>query len=113
MRPLPSPTSYLQSTTEIQNQANWYIAQFGSLHRRVSTLTVDAAGYPPAWLLVLGCNPGDLVQVTDQPMLGGPLTVGTYRISSISRKIAFGANNSKPEGSITLVCDAEPSSWWS
>jgi len=112
-RPLGSPTSYLQSQAEIQNQANWYLTQFGTLHRRVSTLTVDAAGYPPAWLLVMGCQVGDLVQVTDQPMLGGPLTVGTYRVSSISRRIFFGANQSKPEASITLVCDFEPSSWWS
>lgn len=112
VRPLPSPTSYLQSTTEIQNQANWYIAQFGSLHRRVSTLTVDAAGYPPAWLLVLSVNPGDLCQVYDLPMLGGPLSIGTYRVSSVSRKIAFGANQSKPEGSVTLVLDSEPSAWW-
>jgi len=112
-RPLGSTTSYLQSSTEIQTQANWYLQQFGSLHRRVASLTVDAAGYPPAFLYFFGANIGDLVRVTDQPVLGGPLTVGTYRISSISRRLFFGANQSKPEATITVVCDAEPSSWWS
>ena len=111
-RPL-QVTSYLQSAAEQQAQADWLLSAFGSLERRVSSLTVDAAGYPAAWLFVLGANVGDVVQVTDQPMLGGPLSVGTYRISSISRKIAFGANQSKPEASITIVADPLPASWWS
>jgi len=112
-RPLGSATSYLQSSSEIQSQADWYLTQFGAAHRRVTTLTVDAAGYPAAWVLVMNVNPGDLCQVTDQPMLGGPLSVGTYRVSSVSRKIFFGANQRKPEASVELVLDFEPTSWWS
>ena len=45
-------------------------------------------------------------------MQGGPQSVGTYRVSSVSRRIFFGANGSKPEGSVTLTLDAEPSSYW-
>ena len=104
-------TSYLQSATSQQSQADWLLSTFGALERRVSSLTVDAAGYPAAWLLVLGANVGDLVQVVDQPMLGGPQSTGTYRISSISRKIAFGANQSKPEASITIVADPDVTYW--
>jgi len=105
-------TSYLQSTAEMQAQANWLLTQFGSLKRRVTKLTIDAAAYPAAWGMVLGCNPGDLVSVVDLPMQGGPQTTGTYRISSISRTIAFGANGNQPEASVTIIADAEPSSWW-
>ena len=112
-RPL-AVTSYLQSSSEQLAQANWLLATYDATQRRVETLTVDAAGYPPAWLFVLAASVGDEVQVTDQPMLGGPLSVGTYRISSISRKIFFGANQSKPTGSATIVADPlPPGGYWS
>lgn len=111
-RPLPWNSSYLQSSAEILASANWLIAQYGTVHRRVESLTIDAAGYPPAWLFVLGCSPGDLVQIVDQPLQGGPQSTGTYRISSVSRRIYFGANGSKPEGSVTVNCDAEPTSYY-
>ena len=112
-RPLPWSSSYLQSQSEIQSQANWLIAQYGTVHRRAESLTVDAAGYPPAWIFVLGVSPGDLVQITDLPMQGGPQSVGTYRVSSVSRRIFFGANGNRPEGSVTVTCDYEPTSYWS
>lgn len=111
-RPLPWSVSYLQSAAAIQAQVNWLIAQFGSLRRRVTSLKADAASHPAAWLFVLGANPGDLAQVTDQPMQGGPLSVGTYRISSISRRITFGANKTSPEASLTIVADPEPAWYW-
>lgn len=112
-RPLPWSSSYLQSQGEIQLAANWLIGQYGSVHRRVESLTVNAAGYPPAWVFVFGVNPGDLVQITDQPMQGGPQSVGTYRVSSVSRRIFFGANGNPPEGSVTISADYEPTSYWS
>ena len=112
-RPLPWNSSYLQDASEIQSQADWLIVQYGATHRRAEALKVNAAGYPPAWVLVLGVNPGDLVSVVDQPMLGGPQSVGTYRVSSVSRRIFFGANDSQPEASVTLVLDTEPTSYWS
>ena len=111
-RPL-QVTSYLQSATAQQSQANWLLSNFSTLQRRVDTLTVDAAGYPPAWLFVLGAQCGDVVQVVDQPMLGGPQTTGTYRITSLSRKIAYGANGSQPVASCTITADPLPASYWS
>lgn len=106
-------TSYLQSSAAMLSQANWLFSVYGATSRRVGKVTVDAAGNPAAWQYVLGAQNGDLVQITDLPMQGGPLTVGVYRISNTARKIAFGANGSKPEGSLSAVCDSEPSYWWS
>ena len=109
-RPL-QVTSYLQSSAEQQSQANWLLSTFGTAARRVTALTVDAAGYPPAFLYFLGANVGDRVQITDLPLLGGPQTVGTYRISSISRRLFYGANGQKPEASITIVADPDVTYW--
>ena len=106
-------SSYIQSSASQQNQANWLLSTFGTLERRIDSLTVDAAGHPAAWLYVLSVNPGDVVQVTDQPMLGGPLTVGNYRVSHVTRKIAFGANGNAPTGSAEIIADPLPASWWS
>jgi len=112
-RPLSvGTTSYLQSTALIQSAVNWLLSTFGALERRVLTATVDAAGYPPAWPYVLSVQCGDLLQITDQPMQGGPLSVGTYRVSLISRKVAFGANGSKPTGAVTVTCDPVPASYF-
>jgi hypothetical protein len=111
-RPL-GVTSYLQSGTAQQSQANWLFSTYGSVQRRVEALTVNAAGYPPAWLFVLGANVSDVIQVTDQPMQGGPRSTGTYRITSLSRRIFFGANGSRPEASIQITADPIPSSYWS
>jgi hypothetical protein len=109
-RPLATgTTSYLQSAARIQAAADWILATYGSLERRVLTLKVDAAGYPAAWPYVAGANVSDLVQVTDQPMSGGPLSVEIYRISNMSgRKMAFGANGSRPEASLTITADPLP-----
>jgi hypothetical protein len=109
-RPL-QVSSYLQSSASQQAQADWLFSAFGQNERRVPALTVDAAGYPPAWVLILGANIGDLVQVTDQPLLGGPLSAGTYRISSLSRSVAYGANQNKPQASVTLVLDPDVTFW--
>ena len=108
-RPL-QVTSYLQSSSEQQNQADWLLTTYGAAQRRTDSLTVDAAGYPPAWLYVLSANIGDLVSIIDQPMQGGPRSTGTYRISSLSRRIFFGANGNQPVGSLTIVADPVPAS---
>ena len=111
-RPL-QVTSYLQDSSKQQAQANWLLTTYGSAQRRTDALTVDAAGYPPAWLYVLAANIGDLVSIVDQPMQGGPQSTGTYRISSLSRRVFFGANGNKPVGSLTIIADPVPASYWS
>jgi hypothetical protein len=105
-------TSYLQSQAMMLAQANWLLAQFGQLNRRVEVLTVDAAGYPPAWGFVAGANVSDVVYVYDQPF-GPPVTAGYYRISQISRTIAGGANGSRPQATAKVTLDPLPSSYWS
>jgi len=111
-RPLPF-TSYLQSTAEMQVQADWLLSQYGGpLRRRVSGLKIDAARHPAAWPAVLGMNVGDLATVTDMPF-GPPVTTGTYRVTSISRSIAFGGNDSAAEASLTIALDFEPSTYYS
>jgi hypothetical protein len=110
-RPLTT-TSYLQSTSEIQSQANWLESEFGTMRRRVEKLTIDAASHPAAWGFVLGCNCSDLASVSDQPF-GGPATTGTYRVTQISgRSFSMGANGTTVEAAVTVICDFEPSSWW-
>ena len=103
VRPL-AITSYLQSSTENQSHANWALAYYGTMRRGVETVTVDAATYPAAWPMVAGASLSDLVQVTDQPF-SAPVTSGTYRISGLSRQIAYGANGQAPTARLQMVLD--------
>lgn len=106
-------TSYLQSQAEIQNCANWYLTTYGQNERRVTTLTVDAASHPAAWVYVLGANIGDIVSVSDSSVSGAPSTTGSYRITQMSRKISNGANGLPVTGSLQIVADPLPASYWS
>lgn len=104
-------TSYIQSETLQQEQADWFLANFGVARKRVVSLTVNAAGMtascPAAWLYCLGANIGDLVQVTvGQP--GQPTLTYTLRISHISRNIEFRTGTA----SITAALDYEAPSYW-
>jgi hypothetical protein len=99
--------SYLQSSTENQALADFLFSYYGTMRRRVETLVIDAARHPGAWILVASANLGDLCQVQDDPF-GAPVTSGTYRISSLSRQIAGGANGSSTTAAITLVIDPVP-----
>lgn len=112
-RPLQSNTSYLQDAGKIQEQADWLIDQYGVAHRRVAQLTVNASAYLPAWPFWLSANPADLCQVVDLPLLGGPVSVGTYRISSVARRLFYGANKSTVTAEIKIVAEFEPSAYWS
>lgn len=105
-------TSYLQDQSEVQNAANWWFLAYGALSRRAQAVAIDAATHPAAWQMVCGMNPGDLASIFDQPF-GQPATTGTYRVSNISRSVAFGANGTKPEGRMVLVLDPLPPSYWS
>lgn len=112
--PRPKPvTSYLQSASEQQNQANWLLATFGSQQRRGDLIAVDAGLHPAAWEMVLGLNLYDIVQVYDEP-LGSPSTTATYRVSSVSRSIGYGANQSTIGARMILVCEPLPAGgYWS
>ena len=104
--------SYLQSTTEMQNQANWLFTYFGQPQRRVEQVKIDAASYPQAWELVLGVNVGDVVTVEDW-QIGGGGTIFTYRVTEMKRKFAFGAHGDEVTANVELTLDFEPSSYWS
>ena len=80
--------SWLQSLTEMQNQANFLFSFFGVPQRRVEGVKIDAAPYPAAWNLVMGINVGDIVQVEDW-VIGGGGDVYTYRITEIERHLSF------------------------
>ena len=105
--------SYLQQTSEMQNQANWIFQFFGQPVRRAEKVKIDAATYPQAWTLVLGVNVGDVIQIEDW-QIGGGGGVFTYRVTEIKRTFRFGDGESGGDmaASIELTCDYEPSSYW-
>ena len=105
-------TSYLQSVTEMQTQANWLFATYGAPQRRAAGVKIDAAPYPQAWELFFGINVGDVVTMEDW-VIGGGAPVYTYRVTAIRRRLAFGTHDSDPTGSVTLTLDYEPPSYWS
>jgi hypothetical protein len=101
-------TNYLQSTTEIQNRANWLFDVFGVPVRRITGLTVDAASKtrtaPQSWIMLFAANVGDIVQATRRPP-GQPSFTGHWRISQVKRNIDFGQG----VASIEIVADVLPS----
>lgn len=106
-------TSYLQSSSEQQAQVNWLFSYYGTMRRGVEVLSIDAATHPAAWGLVAGANMADVTQVYDQPF-SAPVTQGTYRISSLARSIAGGANGNATSAKIQLVIDPVPvGGYWS
>jgi hypothetical protein len=110
-------TSWLQSTSEMQSQANWLFSNFGQPQRRIENLKVDAAAYPPAFGFVVGVNIGDIVTVEDW-QVGGGGNVSTYRVTELTRRISGGGRTDTGDqadqiAEVVLTCDFEPSSWWS
>lgn len=104
--------NYLQSQTEMQNQANWLFQYFGQPQRRVERIKIDAASYPAAWQLVMGINVGDVVQVEDW-QIGGGGELWTFRVTEIKRTFCFGARDEEIEASVELTADYEPPAYWS
>jgi hypothetical protein len=103
-------TSYLQDTSQIQDQASWVFATYGTPRQRVTSLTVDAAamaGVAGAWEYVLSVNPGDVVQIT-QWMPGQQAFTGIWRITQVKRKLNFAAGTA----SATVLADWCPPWWW-
>jgi hypothetical protein len=104
-------TSYLQSTASIQNQADWQFEVYGSPVQRITSLTVEASSMtnscPQAWLFALGCNPGDVIQAT-QAQPGQPSFTGTFRITHVTRKLAFGEGGTV-SASADIIADVYPS----
>lgn len=105
-------TSWLQSQAEMQAQADWLLATFGSPHRRSEQLLIDAGPYPAAWPLVLGVNVGDIVTLEDW-VIGGGGAVFTMRVTEIKRRLDFGTHNQPVTGQVVLTLDFEPTSYWS
>jgi hypothetical protein len=110
-------TSWLQSTSEQQVQANWLFQYFGQPQRHAENVRVDAAPYPAAWQMVIGVNVGDIVTLADWE-IGGGGNVGTYRVTEINRKLRFGGQDAGNTGegtvvaSVELTLDFEPPAWW-
>jgi hypothetical protein len=104
-------TSYLQSVTEMQSQANWLFSVYGTPQRRAAGIRIDAAPYPQAWQLVAGINVGDVVTMQDW-QIGGGGTVYTYRVTAITRRISYGSHDSDVTGSVVLTLDHEPNNYW-
>lgn len=104
--------SWLQSTSEMQNQANFLFANYGQPVRRVENLKIDAAPDPSLWPAVVGINVGDVITVEDW-QIGGGGPVSTYRVSQIERHIEFGGRTGEVIGSCVIKADFEPTSYWS
>ena len=107
-----SINSYLQSTSEMQSQADWIFTNFGQPVRRAENVKIDAATYPQAWQLVLGLNVGNVLTCADW-QIGNGGTVYTYRVTQLRRRIEFGDDGKVTEASVTLQISPEPSSYWS
>jgi hypothetical protein len=106
-------TSWLQETSEMQNQANWLFEFYGTPQRRAQQVKIDAAAYPQAWELVLGVNIGDIVQLEDW-IIGGGGTVYTYRVTEMKRHISGGLGvTGDRTATVELTLDYEPTSYWS
>lgn len=105
-------TSWLQDQTEMQAQADWLLATFGTPRRRSEQLLIDAGPYPAAWPLVLGINVGDIVTLEDW-VIGGGGAVFTMRVTEIKRRLDFGTHNQAITGQVVLTLDFEPTSYWS
>lgn len=105
-------TSYLQSMTEMQSQANWLLEVFGVPRRRAESVFIDAGPDPLAWQLVLGINVGDVVTLEDW-VIGGGGAVYTMRVTEIKRRLDFGSHNQPVTGQVTLTLDYEATSYWS
>ena len=105
-------TSYLQSTSEQQSQANWILANYSSPQRRADNVMVDAAPYPAAWPMVCGASVGDVATVEDW-QVGGGGSVFTYRITQLKRRIDFGTHDEPVTAHLQLTLDLEPTSYWS
>ena len=105
-------TSWLQSTTEMQSQANWLFQYFGQPQRRVENVKIDAAPAAAQWQLVMGINVGDIVTLEDW-VIGGGGNIFTYRVTEIRREIKFGGQGGDVTASVELTCDFEPPTWWS
>jgi len=103
--------SYLQSTSEMQSQANWLFSNYGYLHIRVENLKFDAAPDPVLWKMILGINVGDVVTAQNWNIGGTTGTTWTFRVSEIHRHLENREQNT--EASVTLKLDYEPSSYWS
>jgi hypothetical protein len=104
--------SYLQSTSEMQSQANWLFDNFGQLQIRVDGVKVDAAPYPAAWPLVLGISVGDVVNIQNW-QIGGGASTDTFRVSQIRRNIRFAGQDGNVEGTVSITADYEPNNYWS
>jgi hypothetical protein len=96
----------------MQTQVNWLFTTFGQLARRAEVVTIDAAKHPLGWALFFGGNIGDIVQIYDASLSGGPSTTGNYRLSNMSRSLSNGANGTPVQGLMTLVLDPVPASYW-
>ena len=105
-------TSWLQSVTEMQSQANWLFSTYGTPQRRAEKVKIDAAPYPAAWILIMGIGIGDVVTLEDWG-IGGGGTIHTYRVTELQRVLSFGTHGSDVTGHVILTLDVEPVTYWS
>lgn len=109
-QPLPI-TSYLQSQQEMHNQADWLLANYGTLHVRAENVKLDAAPDPSLWPMILGINVGD-VSTAQMWQIGAGGATWTFRVSRIKRHVEFNGDTGRTEASVTLNLDWEPPEYW-
>jgi hypothetical protein len=104
--------SWLQSTAQMQLQANWLLDEYGQPVRRIENLKIDAAPAPSLWPAVAAISVGDLASAEDW-QIGGGGSVYTYRISQLERHVEYGGQTGEVVASVVIRADYEPSSYWS
>ena len=88
-------TTPVQSTepSNLLDLANWLAETNAAPRLRVNQVTVDAASNPPAWPLVLGVSPGDIIIVNRRPPTAANLLISlTLRVTQVARNIQFSAS---------------------
>jgi len=103
--------SLLQSQSEMQNQANWLFSNYGHPVRHAEQVKISASAYPAAWELFLGINIGDVVTMADWAIADTGTTY-TFRVTSIRRRITYGARDEDIEATVELVLSFEPETYW-
>lgn len=102
-------TTPVQSTepSNLLDLANWIAETNATPRLRVSQVTVDAASNPPAWPLVLGISPGDVIIVNRRPPTAANLTISLLlRVTQVARNIQFSASDNA--ATVTLTVDSCP-----
>lgn len=104
IRPLDRAAN-LYYTGEAQHLAEWLLAQYHLPTQRFAEVTVDAASYPAAWVMLLAVEVGDLATVVRRPV-GQAEIRASCRVLQVKPTLRYGMTGT--QGTVTLTLAAAP-----